>query len=87
METIVTHMNTPEAVNRSLINVIEDARKGAKLSQRDLSESAGIPLTTLHQKLKGHRAFTVIELALIAEALGTSITELALRAERAQVAA
>lgn len=82
----MTHMNTPEAISRSLLNVIEEARKGAKLSQRDLAELAGIPLTTLHQKLKGHRPLSVIEMALIADALGVSMTELALRAERTQLA-
>lgn len=86
METTVTHMNTPEATNRSLLNVIEEAREGAGLSQRDLSVATGIPLTTLHSKLKGHRSFTVIELASIAEALRLSLTELALRAERSQLA-
>jgi len=87
METIVTHMNTPESINRSLLNVIEEARKGAGMSQRDLSESAGIPLTTLHHKLRGHRSLNVTELALISDALGLSLTELALRAERSLIAA
>lgn len=87
METIVTRMNTPELVNRSLVEVIEEARKGAKLSQRDLSEQSGIPLTTLHSKLKGYRSFTITELAAIGNSLNTSLLELAIRAERKQVAA
>lgn len=83
----MSRMNTPELVNRSLVEVIEEARKGAKLSQRDLSEQSGIPLTTLHSKLKGHRSFTITELAAIGNSLNTSLLELAIRAERKQVAA
>lgn len=78
----MTHMNTPEAVNRSLIQVIDTARKDAGLSQRDLANRSGVPLTSLHAKLKGHRSFTIIEVGLIADTLGMTLTDLALQAER-----
>ena len=87
MDTIVTRMNTPEAINRSLVNAVEEARKGAGMSQRDLPDKAGVPLTTLHHKLRGHRPLNITELALISDALGLSLTELALRAERSLMAA
>lgn len=82
METTVTHMTTAQNLNQALIEVIETTRQKQKMSQRALAETAGIPLASLHSKIKGRRLFNAVELGLVAEALGTTLTELAIHAER-----
>lgn len=78
----MTRMTTANDLNQALIEVIDSTRQAQNMSQRQLAESAGIPLTSLHAKLKGRRIFNAVELGLVAEALGTTLTELAIRAER-----
>ena len=79
----VVHMDTPEAVARQVAVEVEAARVAAKVTQRDLAEATGIPLVTLNRRLTGQgKPFTFAEVASIATALGTTITEIALRAER-----
>jgi len=80
-------MNTPEAISARLTAAVADAIKMAGLSQRAVSEQTGIPLVTLSRRLTGRTAFTVIELAAIAQVLNLSLVELAVRAERVRDAA
>lgn len=79
----VIHMETPESIARQVAIEIEAARKAAGVSQRDLSEATAIPLVTLNRRLTGAgKPFTFTEVAAIAQRLGTTVTEIALRAER-----
>lgn len=87
MTTSLLRMNTPKATSDRLTVVIGDAMKAAKVSQRAMAEATGIPLVTLNRRLTGHAAFTVVEMAAIAEVLNLSIVELAIRAERLASAA
>lgn len=56
---------------------VEKARTGAGLTKLALSESSGIPRTSLDRKLKGQGDFTVRELKSLAIALETTARELA----------
>lgn len=80
-------MNTPEATSARLTAAVADAVKASGLSQRTLAEKCGIPLVTLNRRLTGRNPFTVVEVAAIADALGTSLLDLAVRAERLRDAA
>lgn len=81
--TTVVRMETPEAIARQVAIEIENVRKSAGVSQRDLAEATGIPLVTLNRRLTGQgKPFTFAEVAAVAQSLGTTITEIALRAER-----
>ena len=76
-------MDRSEALDRQLTAEVREAVKAAGLSQRDLAGRTGIPLVTLSRRLTGQgRGFTVDELLRIGEALGLSLVDLALRAER-----
>ena len=87
LTTNLVRMNTPEATSARLTAAVGDAIKAAGLSQRAVAERCGIPLVTLNRRLTGRTAFTVIEVAAIADALGTSLLDLAVRAERMRDAA
>lgn len=82
LTTIVFRMTTAQQVSDSLREVVVAAAKSAGKSQRDISDETGIPLTTVNRKFKGIYPMTVLELAAFADAIGTSITDLALKAER-----
>lgn len=76
-------MDTPEALARQVALEVEAARKAAGISQRALSETTGIPLVTLNRRLTGQgKPFTFAEVAAVAAALGTTLTDISLRAER-----
>ncbi len=87
LTTSMLRMNTPQATSDRLSAVIGDAMKTAGVSQRAMSEATGIPLVTLNRRLTGRTAFTVTEMAAIAEVLHLSIVEFAIRAERLASAA
>ncbi len=87
LTTSMLRMNTPQATSDRLTAVIVEAMQAAKVSQRAMSEATGIPLVTLNRRLTGRTAFTVPEMASIADVLHLSIVELALRAERLRSAA
>ena len=87
LATNLTRMNTPEATSARLTATVASALRSAGLSQRAVSEQAGIPLVTLNRRLTGRSAFTVLELAAIAQILDLSLVELAVRAERLRDAA
>ena len=75
-------MASPVETSRRLSEAIKQAAHNAGVSQRDLADRAGIPLVTLNRKLNHLTPFNAVELGAISEALGLSLTELALRAER-----
>lgn len=86
MTTTVTRMTTAQQVSADLTEVVVAAADDAGISQRRLSEMTGIPLVTISRTFRGLRSMNVLDLAAIADALGTSITDLALRAERKRAA-
>ena len=86
MTTRVGHMTTAQQVSADLTEVVVAAARDAGISQRRLSEMTGIPLVTISRTFRGLRSMNVLDLAAIADALGTSITDLALRAERKRAA-
>ena len=84
MGTTVIPMDTAQTFSRQVAVEIRAAMASRGLSQRDVAEATLIPLVTLNRRLLGDgKAFTVSEIASIAELLGVSVTELMLRAERA----
>ena len=87
LTTNVLRMNTPEAISARLAVAIAEAIKIAGLSQRDVADRCGIPLVTLSRRLTGRTPFTIIEVAAICNALGISLIEIAVRAERIKDAA
>lgn len=80
--TSVLRMATPDQLSSRLAATVAASIKAANLSQRAVAEATGIPLVTLSRRLTGHSGFTVPEVAAIADALGVSLVELFLRAER-----
>lgn len=76
-------MDNTEALDRQIAAEIAAAAKAAGLSQSALSAETGIPLATLQRRLSGvGKGFTVSELLAACQALGLSLVEVALRAER-----
>lgn len=76
-------MDSSQALDRQLVAVVRDAMRASGRSQRDISDATGIPLVTLSRRLSGAgKGFTVEELLTVADALGISLVELAVRAER-----
>lgn len=71
--------NTPPA---RMAQVVTAALEDAGLSERQASELAAIPRTTLKRKMRTGD-FTVTELAAIASAVGTTVAALAASAEDA----
>ena len=82
MTTKVFHMTTNQ-LSVSLTEALKDAITNAGMSQREVSDKAGIPLVTLNRKLNHGAPFNTVELGAISEAIGVSLVELAVRAERA----
>lgn len=79
----IHHMENNEALDRQLTAEVREAMKAAGMSHRDMSEITGIPLVTLSRRLSAQgKGFTVAEVLTIADALGLSLVELAIRAER-----
>ena len=83
LTTSVPHMTTAQSISDRLAAVVVQAIRSAGLSQRAVAEKSGIPLVTLNRRLTGKAAFTVLEVAAVAEVVGVGVTELFLRAERA----
>ena len=82
LDTNLLRMNTAHQIAAAIADAVREVMKARGETQRSVAEGAGIPLTTLHRKISGQTAFTVVELAAVAEYLATSITDLSLRAER-----
>lgn len=57
----------------------------AGLSLKAFRERSGIPHVTLSRRINGHLCFTFAELVQVAEITGTSVAEIAERAERLRV--
>ena len=80
--TTVIRMDTPIALGRAITAEIRAGMESAGISQRDMAEATTIPLVTLNRRLTGNgKALDMAELAAIAEVLGTSVTDLIVRAE------
>lgn len=83
LDSTVAHMDSSEALDRQLTAEVREAMKAAGVSQRELAAETGIPMVTLNRRLNGQgKGFTVSELITAGEALGLSLLELAIRAER-----
>lgn len=61
--------------------VIEEHRLAKAMTQEALADATGIPLTTLHRSLHGHRAFDMDEVFRIAMVLGVTASLLTREAE------
>jgi len=55
---------------------VRDAIDSAGITHVGLSESTGIPRTTLIRRLNGFAPFTLEELEAVAHVLGTSVSDL-----------
>ena len=69
MGTYRIHMDTAQ-ITQQVARSVSQAIVTSGLSKKAVAEATGIPLTTLGRKLLGTSDFTVVELALIADALG-----------------
>lgn len=84
MGTTVIPMDTNEALARRIADEVRATMADKRISQRDLAQAANLPLVTLSRRLSGvSKPFDIEELARVAEALGLSVVEIVLRAERA----
>jgi hypothetical protein len=75
-------MTTAQQVSDSLREVVVAAAKDAGMSQRAISDETGFPLIRVNRKFTGVYPMDTVELAAFAQAIGTTITELAIKAER-----
>lgn len=66
----------PRATDEEINERIRQAMAAAGLSQRDLTEVIGKDSTVVSKALNGTRRFTSLELALIAEATGSTVGHL-----------
>ena len=82
LTTNVVHMTQPNAFPAALAAAVSAAIKAEGKSQRQIAAETGIPLVTLNRKLTGRAPMNSLELAMIADALNTTPTDLTLRAER-----
>ncbi len=83
MGTTVIHMDSPDFLARQIAAEVRSAMTAAGISQREMARATNIPLVTLGRRLTGAgKPMDMVELATIAHALGISVTELVLRAER-----
>lgn len=80
-------MKQDNEVSAALSASIAELLQERGLTQRELANATQIPLATLNRRLACVAPFTVIELAAIARVLHTSITDLALKAERSMAGA
>jgi transcriptional regulator with XRE-family HTH domain len=64
---------------RQVSQTVAEAMMAQGWSEKALAEATGIPRVTLRRRLAG-AAFNVAELAAIADALGTTVTDLVDRA-------
>lgn len=82
LTTKVLRMTQLHRFPAALAEATAAAVKASGMTQRQVSEETGIPLVTLNRKLTGRVPLNSLELAMIAEAVGTTPTDLTLRAER-----
>jgi transcriptional regulator with XRE-family HTH domain len=72
-------MDTNPNYSARVAVTVAAAMEAGGWSEKALAEATGIPRVTLRRRLAG-AAFNVAELAAIAEALGTTVTDLVDRA-------
>ena len=84
----MNHMETNSIADRIAAEV-KAAMKDEGISQREMARRTGIPLNTLSARLnpRSIRPFTMGELGLVLDTLNISLVEIAVRAERQNVAA
>jgi len=67
---------TPADTSRGIAANVSAALRAASISQRDAAARTGIAINTLSRRLTGHSPFSVTELALLADILGTTVPNL-----------
>lgn len=82
LTTTMVRMTTAQTVSDALAEVLRAEAQRVGVSQRDLAEATGIPLVTLNRALTKRRHMTSIELIRLCDALGVTLTDVALKAER-----
>lgn len=75
MVTNVASMQT-HTTSESVAHAVTARLKEAGLPQRTVAAETGIPIVTLSRRLTGKSSFTVHELDLIADLLGTDVATL-----------
>ncbi|MHA4848804.1 helix-turn-helix domain-containing protein [Rhodococcus sp. MSC1_016] len=78
---------SPRRIGSYTVAVAEELREAVEqleLTQEDVSERTGIPRSTVGKILQGKRAMDVEEIALLAAAVGMSVTSLMTAAEERQ---
>jgi len=71
---------TTNDTSRTIAATVSAALSEAGISQREAAARSGIHINTLSRRLTGHSPFTVPELDVLADLLGTSVTDLFARA-------
>ena len=79
-------MGTTEQHSRALARVVATELAAAGITQQAAALATGIPLSTFNRRINGHSPFLVTELHAVAGILGTTVAELATKAEREAVA-
>lgn len=82
LASTVFHMTTAHDTAKALAQAVRETIESRGHTQREVADGTGIPLTTLSRKLRGLTPLDAIETASLAIFLDTSITDLALRADR-----
>src|SRR5271165_401548 len=72
----------PEAINSALLRMLADARKQQGVSMEALGERAGLDRSYVGRLERGERKPTVVAAIALSNALGLSLADLLLRAER-----
>lgn len=73
-------MNPTTDTSRGIARTVSTALSTAGIAQRDAAARTGIPLSTLSRRLTGNSPFTVVELDLLANILGVTVSDLVTRA-------
>ena len=69
-------------INASIADVFRAAYREENMTQQNLSDRTGIPMSTMQRLMSGKSTFDVNQVALISEAVKLSPVEIMLRAEK-----
>lgn len=75
-------MDTRAALTGRIAESIQAQRQSSGHTLNEFALATGIPFTTIHRKLGGHKPFTTEELEAIARVLNTTPSALVYDAER-----
>lgn len=75
LDRVSTWAHTGDMETTTLAAQITKARETANISVKQLSETAGIPRTTLTRQLAGLSPFEVPQLVRVCDALGVSVVD------------